>query len=246
MKLQTLVVGYSFALALFLFAQHRPGEGPQAGGFRTVVDLTRSLDLAQPSARVAGVATDAGRLAAPAGHSGARPRPAASETRSGTRIVAPAVVASGLWNVDQIPAERLVAPLVVLDVTAAKRGQSGHQVSVEDIARWERENGEIPLNSVVMARTGWNSTGQNRAEFSPDAALFLVEGRKVLGLGSDASSPAGGDTGAEHYSLSHSVYQLEGVANLDRVPEQGAVVVVAPTKIERTSSAPVRIMALVR
>jgi kynurenine formamidase len=234
MKLQTLVVGYSFALALFLFAQHRPGEGPQAGGFRTVVDLTRSLDLAQPRARVAGVAWDAG------------PRPAASETRSGTRIVAPAVVASGLWYVDQIPPERLVAPLVVLDVTAAQPGLSGHQVSVEDIARWERENGEIPLNSVVMARTGWNSTGQNRAEFSPDAALFLVEGRKVLGLGSDVSSPAGGDFGAEHYSLSHSVYQLEGVANLDRVPEQGAMVVVAPTKIERTSSAPVRIMALVR
>jgi kynurenine formamidase len=244
MRFRTLVVGYSFALALFLFAQHRP-DGAQAGGFHTVVDLTRSLELAPPSDRFAGAVSGGAILPASTSGDGARPRPASSETRSATRIVAPAEVASGLWSVDQIPAQRLVAPLVVLNVTAEERGESGHQVSVEDIARWERVNGEIPLNSVVMARTGWKSTTRNMPEFSPDAALFLVEGRKVLGLGSDAPSLDTGDA-AERYSLSRSVYHLEGVANLERVPERGAVVVVAPTKIERTASAPVRIMALVR
>jgi kynurenine formamidase len=73
-----------------------------------------------------------------------------------------------------------------------------------------------------------------------------VEGRKVLGLGSDAPSRDHAAPGAESYALSHSVYQLADVANLDRVPDHGAVVVVAPMKVEGTSSAPARIMALVR
>ena len=45
MKIQTFVIGYVLALALFLFAQQRPemAETTQAGGFREVVDLTHSL-----------------------------------------------------------------------------------------------------------------------------------------------------------------------------------------------------------
>src|SRR6478672_8686778 len=42
MKIQTFVIGSVLALALFLFAQHRP-ETSQPGGFREVVDLTHSL-----------------------------------------------------------------------------------------------------------------------------------------------------------------------------------------------------------
>src|ERR1700726_1523321 len=42
MKIQTFVIGYVLALALFLFAQQRP-ESTQPGGFREVVDLTHSL-----------------------------------------------------------------------------------------------------------------------------------------------------------------------------------------------------------
>ena len=45
MRIQTFVIGYVVALALFLFAQHRPeaSETTQPGGFREVVDLTHSL-----------------------------------------------------------------------------------------------------------------------------------------------------------------------------------------------------------
>jgi kynurenine formamidase len=74
----------------------------------------------------------------------------------------------------------------------------------------------------------------------------LVEGRKVLGLGSDAPSFENESTSTDRYALSHSVYYLKNVTNLDRVPDHGAVVVVAPTKLEGRSSAPVRIMALVQ
>jgi kynurenine formamidase len=174
-----------------------------------------------------------------------------SHTQSATRIIAPAAVAPGLWSVDQIPAGRLVAPLVVLDISAKTHNQTDSQVSVEDIARWEHMNGEIPLGAVVMARTGttYNRPGDKDKyvpAFSEDAALFLVEGRKILGLGSDEPSFGNGSSRADQYALSHSVYYLENVADLDRVPARGAVIVVAPTKVEGRSSAPVRIMALVQ
>ncbi len=48
------------------------------------------------------------------------------------------------------------------------------------------------------------------------------------------------------YTLPHSIYHLENVANLDRVPAKGAIVVVAPMKLEGGSGAPVRILALLQ
>jgi kynurenine formamidase len=166
----------------------------------------------------------------------------------GTRIIAPAQVASSLWNVEAIPAGRLVAPLAIIDVTAETRDRSDYQVSVADIARWEQTNGEIPLGSVVMVRTGWKSSEKNSLEFSQDAALFLVDGRKVVGLGTDAPVAHENDelSEADRYALSHSAYELDNVANLYGVPDHGAVVLVAPTKVEGRASAPVRVMALVR
>jgi kynurenine formamidase len=85
--------------------------------------------------------------------------------------------------------------------------------------------------------------------YSLDAARFLVEGRNVFGLGIDTLSADCGtspDFPVHHYALAHSVYQLEDVANLDRVPSTGAIVVVAPMKLEGGSGSPVRILALVK
>src|SRR6202165_3669391 len=42
MRIHTFVIGSVLALALFLFAQQRPGT-TQPGGFREVADLTHSL-----------------------------------------------------------------------------------------------------------------------------------------------------------------------------------------------------------
>jgi kynurenine formamidase len=85
--------------------------------------------------------------------------------------------------------------------------------------------------------------------YSADAAKFLVEGRNVLGLGIDTLSIDYGpskDFAVHRYTLAHSLYHLENVANLDRAPAHGAIVVVAPMKLEGGSGGPVRILALVR
>jgi kynurenine formamidase len=233
---RTLTVGYVLALALFLFGKRHPDASTPAE-FHAVVDLTHSI--------------------------GTPARWSSPPELFETRIDAPAHFAHTLWTVDQIPTERLIAPLVVLDVSANVENHADYQISVEDIAKWEQVHNQIPLGSVVIARTGWDSRWHSVKAYrntdpkgtmhfpgySADAAKFLIEGRNTLGLGIDTLNIDYGpskDFPVRQYTLAHSVYQLENVANLERTPATGGMVVVAPTKLENGSSGPVRLLALVR
>jgi kynurenine formamidase len=257
MRIKTLVIGYALALALLLFGQRRPDAIP-AGNFSGVVDLTHPMEHgAVPSMHVQAPLHSAGLVQ----KDGLRRVSAAAS--SNTNIDSPARLVRGMWTVDQIPPERLIAPLTVLDVTAQAQRNPDYEVSVEDIAQWEQIHGEIPPGAVVIARTGWGVRWASPKEYrntdkkgvmhfpgySQDAARFLVEGRTALALGIDTLSvdPGSSRTMAVHqYTLAHSVYHLENVANLERVPDAGAVVVVAPMKLEGEVDGPVRILALTR
>ena len=238
MRIKTFVIGVAFALALFLFAQRRPDAQAQAG-FHGVLDLTHT---ALPAASLKRIS---------------------STDHLGTQIDPPGRLIQGMWTADQIPPERLIAPLVVLDVRAAAADNADYQIGVEDIVKWEQANGQIPLGAVVMARTGWDARWSSPRSYrnadskgvmhfpgySEDAAKFLVEARDVMGLGIDTPSVDDGSSSkfpVEQYTLAHSVYHLENVANLDRTPASGAIVVVAPMKLQAREQSPVRIFALVR
>jgi kynurenine formamidase len=259
MKTQTLVIGYALALALFLFGQRR-SENVQAGGFSGVVDLTHSWTKASGSRQESRALV---RPAALVERDPVRRVSVSTSMSNRTNIDAPAHLSSGMWTVDQIPPERLIAPLVVIDITAHVINNPDYELSVEDIARWEQIHGDIPAGAVVLARTGWSGRWKSGDEYrnadkrgvmhfpgySADAAQFLVEGRGVLALGIDTLSVDPGDSktlAVHQYTLAHSVYHLENVANLDRVPDAGAVVVVAPMKLEGQVDGPVRILALTR
>jgi kynurenine formamidase len=54
------------------------------------------------------------------------------------------------------------------------------------------------------------------------------------------------DFAVRQYTLAHSVYELENVANLNRAPASGGTVVVAPDKVESGSGGPVRVLVLTR
>jgi kynurenine formamidase len=260
MKIQTFVIGYVLALALFLFAQQRP-EAAQPSGFREVADLSHSLPT--PTSEAAGKSSY--RLQTVAINERAissAPGIPASE-QFATRMDAPARLVSGMWTVDQIPAGRLIAPLVVIDASSSVKANPDYEISVADIADWEQANGQIPLGAVVVARTGWGSRWSSAKSYrntdskgvmhfpgySEDAARFLAEGRNALGLGIDTANLDRGSSKSfpvDQYTLSHGLYVLTNVANLDRMPANGAVAMVAPMKVAGGSAAPVRILALVR
>jgi kynurenine formamidase len=263
MKIHPLVIGYALALALLLFGQQRHAATSDPSGFRAIVDLTHAINAQTPAFEPSSKPLFSARTVATLEKDKYFARTISLPEHFGTHIDAPAHFARGLWTVDKIPPERLIGPLVVLDVSANVKNNADYLISVEDIANWERIHGQIPAGAIVMARTGWGARWNSPKDFrnadskgamhfpgySLDTAKFLVEARYIFGMGIDTLSIDNGpsaDFPVHQYTLAHSVYQLENVANLERVPASGAIVVVAPMKLEGGSGSPVRILALLR
>src|ERR1700691_1857443 len=128
-----------------------------------------------------------------------------SATESTTRIIAPGAVIPGTWSAGQIPPERLIAQLVVMDF--ATTPVRSRKISLNDIAKWEAQHGMIPQGAVVALRRtsdinpdinagvnpgvnpGMNPTDPPgvRASVMPlpierDAAQFLSDARYTIGF----------------------------------------------------------------
>ena len=247
---------------LLLFAPPKPVMSEQ-NEFRAVIDLTHSLNDRSPNWEGTKESPYQAKELGNIRRDGYYSRVFSTQEHYGTHLDAPAHFADGAWTVDQIPAEHLVRPLVIIDVRGQVKDDPDYEVTVEDIAAWEDAHGMIPSGAVVMAYTGWderwNSQKSFRNEqadhlthypgFSLEAAKFLVKTREVVGLGIDTMSV---DIGATEsypvhlFTSRENVYHLENVANLALVPAAGATVVVAPIKLENGSGGPARVLALVR
>ena len=259
---KTFAIGCSLALALYLFAQHKAQMATQDNN-RAVIDLTHNLNDHSPNWEGTEKSPFEAHELGNIDRDGYYSRIFTTQEHYGTHLDAPAHFAKGMWTVDQIPAERLVRPLVVLNVRGKTSGNSDYEISVQDIAEWESENGEITSGAVVMAYTGWEDRWNSPKAFrnagpdgqphfpgfSLEAAKFLVTTRNAVGLGIDTMSidPGASKTYPVHqFTAKASVYQLENVANLGLVPATGATIVVAPIKLEGGSGGPARLLALVK
>jgi kynurenine formamidase len=183
----------------------------------------------------------------------------------GTHLDAPIHFAEGGRAVDQIPAEQLIAPAVVIDVRAKAAADPDYRLATEDVRAWEAKHGLIPTGAIVLLRTGWGSRWPDRKRYLGDdkpgdasnlhfpaygaeAARYLVEQRKVGALGVDTASI---DHGPSKDFIVHQIANganvpgLENVANLEELPETGAWVIALPMKIAGGSGGPVRIVAVV-
>jgi kynurenine formamidase len=259
---KTFAIGWSLALALLMFAARKPTM-PDPTLYHNVVDLSHDLNDHSPNWEGAERSPFSAKELGNIERDGYYSRIFTTQEHYGTHLDAPAHFASGMWTVDQIPAERLVRPLVVLNVRTKVNGHPDYEISVQDIADWETQYGEIPSGAVVMAYTGWDdrwnvpnafrNAGADGVPHFPgyslEAATFLVKTRDTVGLGIDTMSidPGASKTYPVHlFTAQASVYQLENVANLGLVPPNGATVVVAPIKLENGSGGPARVLALVK
>src|SRR6266498_2098041 len=86
---------------------------------------------------------------------------------TGTHVDAPVHWASGKDGADvsQLPLGQLVAPAVVVDVSAKVADDPDYLLSVEDVKEREAANGSLPA-AWFLLRTGWD-------ERSADAGRFL-------------------------------------------------------------------------
>lgn len=217
------------AVAVLLFAQRR-GPEPAGFAFRQVVDLTHKGALA-----VSGDHLDAAAF--------------------GTRMDAPIHRENGGWSAETVSPDRLVAPLVVLDVTARTASNPNYEITLDDIADWEQVQGHVPAGAVVIARTGFKvpldlpKEPLPHAFFSRDAVDFLVRARSIYAIGSDApnvDAVNAPEMPIRQYLGANHIYSLANVANLGEAPASGAVLTVGPTVIRNAAGAPARLLALIR
>ncbi len=183
----------------------------------------------------------------------------------GTHLDAPFHFSESGWTTEKIPLERLVAPAVVIDVTAAATADRNYRATPDDVLQFEKKHGAITRGTIVLLRTGWSQHWPNVKaylgddtpgdasklsfpSFGEDAARLLVEGRGAAALGVDTASTDYGrstDFRVHRVMAAKNVPGLENLTNLDKLPPRGAIVVALPLKIEGGSGGPLRAIALV-
>jgi kynurenine formamidase len=165
---------------------------------------------------------------------------------------------------DTIPARRLVAPANVIDCTAACDADADFLLTPAGIADWEAQHGQIEPGSWVLLRSGWSrrtdavaflnadDNGAHSPGPSPEAVTFLVQERDVIGFGTEC---VGTDAGQAFrfeppfpcHTFMHGAnkFGLASLANLDKLPPKGAILITAPLKIAGGTGSPLRVLALV-
>src|SRR5690606_3468025 len=105
----------------------------------------------------------------------------------GTHLDAPIHFAEHGVTVDAIPLERLVAPAVVIDFTAAASADRDALLGRADIEAFEAEHGPISPGTIVLVRTGWEQRWPDRERYLGDATPGDASNLHFPGLGEDAA-----------------------------------------------------------
>ncbi|MCG7507856.1 cyclase family protein [Mesorhizobium retamae] len=186
---------------------------------------------------------------------------------SGTHFDAPIHWISGKEHADgatdTIPVSRFVGPVNVIDCSKEATADHDFLLTVDHIKAWEKMNGEISRGDWVLMRTDWYKRNGSEAEFlnsdesgphSPgptaEAIQYLID-KGICGWGSETISTDAGQGGGMEppypaHTLIHKAnkYGLACLCNLDRLPARGAILIVAPLKIQNGTGSPIRAMAL--
>jgi kynurenine formamidase len=181
---------------------------------------------------------------------------------SGTHVNAPISFHAGGASIDAYPAAALVAPAVLIDVSAAAARDADHRLSVDEVTAWEAAHGGVPAGAVVLLRSGWaarwneparflNAGNDGRLHFpgfSLAAADLLLDQRGAAGLGVDTHGVDGGD--ADGFAVNARVLErprllLENLANLEQLPAVGATIVVGALRLAGGTGSPAAVLAFV-
>jgi kynurenine formamidase len=164
-----------------------------------------------------------------------------STDQLGTQLDPPAHWAPEYPAIDELPPTYTLRPLVIIPIQDKVAKDPNYHLKVEDILTWEKKHGLIPEGSVVFVRSDWSKEWPNpelakRKQFpgvSLDALKFLHLERKILFHGHEPLDTDSTPTlEGEHWLLHNGYAQAEGVANLDKVPEKGALVAIGYPKFK--------------
>jgi kynurenine formamidase len=176
---------------------------------------------------------------------------------AGTHVDAPIHLGGVIGpSIDEISLNRWMGDCCVMDLTEKSENQL---VTVNDIKKWESENGRIEKDQIVLLNYGWQrhwSTKRgvevqpylkNNPGLSKEAAIYLAE-KNIKLVGSDTptiDSDIDPNEPAHRVLLPKHVLILENAANLDKLPPRGSFFVGLPLKIKNGTGCPVRAVAFI-
>ena len=187
-----------------------------------------------------------------------------SPDHAGTHMDAPLHFNGEGLHAGQVPVASLVGPAAVIDFSTRALADPDAVLLPADIARYERIHGPIPAGAIVVAHSGWgrfwgdprrylgtqtpeDASGLHFPGFSFDAARLLLELREVIAIAIDtASLDPGNHAGYPVHRLWLGANRpgFENLADVDKLPASGALLVCAPMKIYGATGAPARIFAV--
>jgi len=166
-------------------------------------------------------------------------------------------------SVDEVPISDLMLPAIKIDISNKCSKDPDYTLKIEDILLWEKKHERIPKNSFVIICTGWYKKWKNPRDylgldktgkmhfpgFSKETVIFLMEKRKIKGVGRDTH---GVDPGIdERYEASKALfklggYSIENLTNLSKIPPKGFFIFIGALPISKGTGSPARVIALVK
>lgn len=155
----------------------------------------------------------------------------------GTQLDPPAHWHQCFAAIDELPATLALRKLVVISIAPQVARDVNYHLTAADVRAWESKHGRVPAGSVVMVRSDWYKRWPDSDRFQPadgkfpgvalDALKFLHLERNILLHGHEALDTDSTPTLiGEDWLMNNGYMQAEAVANLDQVPEAGALVAI--------------------
>lgn len=170
---------------------------------------------------------------------------------------------------DTLEVQRLMAPVNVIDCSAEAAADPDFLLTAQRVKEWEAQHGEIGPGEWVVMRTDWDKRMQDAELFlnmdqSPDGdgahtpgpstdCMDYLLSKGIVGWGTQCVGTDAGMAGkfsppypAHNFLHRDNCFGLASLCNLDQLPPKGAILMVAPLKIEHGTGSPIRALALVQ
>lgn len=177
---------------------------------------------------------------------------------SATHCDAPYHFFSQLHTIDQLPADCLIGPAVVVNLTGKTGSMS---IDATDLQTWENASGEvIQPGDIVLLHTGHSRHWQNGADYWQNGWPYLTReavdylaAKPVRAVGVESFDPdwvnphdlASAEFPAHRTLLPKGIYIIENLTNLDQIPGPRCQIIALPLKLKGCSGSPVRVIAVV-